>query len=113
MPGNDDGFIRQRKKTVADAGEKGVLVAAREVGAANTAGEERVSGEQKILRRNVEAEAAFGVAGVYRILPSRPRMEIVSLSAGEWSGGRTWGVSTPSHAACSSMMASCGRSALL
>ena len=40
-----------------------LIGAARQIGAANRAGEQRVSGDQFLLRRKVQTDAALGVPG--------------------------------------------------
>ena len=51
------------KKTVVDGLEEGAGVAAGEVGASDGAGEEGVAGDEEFVVGEVEAAAAFGVAG--------------------------------------------------
>lgn len=63
MSGNDGYRIGQSKKVLVDGGEEFAGVASGEVGAADGAGEEGVSGEEEGLLREVEADATFGVAG--------------------------------------------------
>jgi hypothetical protein len=63
MAGNYRGRIRQGQQPVVDGLEQRAGVAAGKVGAANRSREQRVAGEQQILLRQVEADAALGVAG--------------------------------------------------
>ena len=74
VAGNDSYLVGQGEEAVVDGGEKLADVAAGQVGAAYGAGEEGVSGEEESLGWKVEADAAFGVAGVWRMEPVRPVM---------------------------------------
>ena len=62
MAGEDDGSVGQREQLVVDGAEERGAVAAGKVCAADGAGEERVAGQQQVLRREIEADAALGVA---------------------------------------------------
>jgi len=55
-------FVGEGEKAVVEGAEDLVRVAAGQVGAADGSGEKRVSGEEQVFRREVEADAAFGVA---------------------------------------------------
>jgi len=63
VAGNDFNFIGKSEQTVVNGREELAGVASGEVGAANRAGEEGVSGQQERLVGKVEADAAFGMAG--------------------------------------------------
>ena len=63
VAGDDGCGIGERQKAVANAGEEAAVVATGEVGASDRASEEGVAGEQKGVLREVDTEAAFGVAG--------------------------------------------------
>jgi hypothetical protein len=63
VAGDDRRVVWQGKKTLMDRTEKLAGVAAGQVGAADGAGEERVSGEEEGLGGDVETDAAFSVAG--------------------------------------------------
>jgi hypothetical protein len=63
VPGNDGDLVGQSEKSVVDGGQKLANVPAGEVRAAYGACEEGVSGEEEGLGGEVEADAAFGVAG--------------------------------------------------
>jgi hypothetical protein len=63
VPGDDGYFVWEGEEALVDGGEELAGVAAGEVGAADGAGEEGVSGEQEGLVGDVEADAAFRVAG--------------------------------------------------
>ena len=62
MPWNYERGVRQGKQSLADALDKLRVVTARKIRASYRAGKERVSGDQKMVRWDVEAETAFGVA---------------------------------------------------
>jgi len=62
VPRDDGDLVGQGEKTIVDRSKELADVAAREVGAAYTAGEEGVSGEEEGLCGEVETDAAFGVA---------------------------------------------------
>jgi hypothetical protein len=63
VAGDDCDLVGEGEEAVVDGGEELVGVAAGEVGAADGAGEEGVSGEEEGLVGKVEADAALGVAG--------------------------------------------------
>jgi len=63
VPGDNEGIAGQREKAVVDAGDELFVVAAWEIGAAYATGKESVSGDKEMGGGDVEAEAAFGVAG--------------------------------------------------
>jgi hypothetical protein len=63
VAGDDGHGIRQGEKPFADGAEDFSSVTARQVGATDGAGEEGVSGDQELLGREVEANAALGVPG--------------------------------------------------
>jgi hypothetical protein len=60
---DDCDFVGKGEKTLVDGAKEFGRVAAREVGAADGAGEEGVSGQEEMLVRKVEADGAFSVAG--------------------------------------------------
>ena len=70
MPRDDYGVIRQRQYGIMQRAQDLLHVATRQIGAADRAGEERVSGDQLFLRLEEEANAAFGVAGCVQDLRS-------------------------------------------
>jgi hypothetical protein len=59
---DDSRLVGQGEQSVVEGAEDLAAVAAGEVGATDGAGEERVAGEEKILRREVQADAALGVS---------------------------------------------------
>lgn len=63
MAWDDGDVVGEGEETLVDGSEKLVGVASGQVGTAYGAGEEGVSGEEESLGREVEADAAFGVAG--------------------------------------------------
>jgi hypothetical protein len=63
VAGDDDYLVGESEQTVVDGGQNLAGVATGEIGAADGAGEEGVSGEQKGMDWKVEADAAFGVTG--------------------------------------------------
>ena len=63
MAGNDDGFVGQGHNRVMQRAQNFLHRAAGQVGAADRAGEESVAGDQVFFGREVEADAAFGMAG--------------------------------------------------
>ena len=63
VAGDDDGCVGERQQLLVDGADEHGAVAAGQVGAADRAGEEGVAGEQQMLRGEVEADAALGVAG--------------------------------------------------
>lgn len=63
MTGDDGDLVRQGEEGGVDGFEELVGISSGEVGAANGAVEESVSGEQKGLLRDIEADASFGMAG--------------------------------------------------
>jgi hypothetical protein len=62
VAGDDDGRVGQGKQLAVDGAEEGWAVSSGQVCAADGAGEEGVSGEQKVLLGEIEADAALGVA---------------------------------------------------
>lgn len=63
MARDDEGRVREGEEAGVDGAEEGAGIAAGEVGAAYGAGEEGVSGQEERGGGEVEADAAFGVAG--------------------------------------------------
>ena len=63
MTGDDFGGVGQGPKMVMDGVQQLAGVASGQVGAADGAGEESVSGDEEALLGKVEADAALGVAG--------------------------------------------------
>ncbi len=63
MAGHDYGFIGQGQQRVVQRAQYFLHRSAREIGAADGAGEECVACDQLFLGREVEADAAFSVAG--------------------------------------------------
>lgn len=63
MSGDDGDLVGEGEKALVDGGKKLACVATREVGATDRAGEECVSSEEKGLVGEIEADAAFGMAG--------------------------------------------------
>ncbi len=63
VAGDDYGFIRQGQDCVVQGAQDFLHRSAGEIGAADGAGEEGVAGDQLFVGREVEADAAFGVAG--------------------------------------------------
>ena len=62
MAGVDLGVVGQMEQALDDVGAELLVVAPREVGAANAAAEERVAGEDPPFDFGVEADAAHGMA---------------------------------------------------
>jgi hypothetical protein len=63
MAGDDYRFVGQRQHCVVQGAHNFLSIAAGEIGAANGSGEEGISRDQFLFRREVQADAAFGVAG--------------------------------------------------
>lgn len=61
MSGINDGFVGKGPKLPADAVEQGLVVAAREVGAADASPEKDVAADQEAFRGAIEPETAGGV----------------------------------------------------
>jgi len=59
----DSGFVREGEQAGLDGVDDLLAVSTREVGAADAAGEERVSGEDHFERGKMETDGALGVAG--------------------------------------------------
>jgi len=117
MAGEDDGSVGQREQLVVDGAEERGAVAAGKVCAADGAGEERVAGQQQVLRREIEADAALGVAGGVEDAAGKGRRSVADGSDGDELavvervvGGRTSGVSTPSQSAWTAIILTSGRS---
>lgn len=62
MPRNDDDIVRKCEEGAVNGFEELGGVAAGEIGSANGASEEGVSGEEKSLLGEIEADTALGVA---------------------------------------------------
>src|SRR5919198_5520224 len=58
---NDHGVIRQRKQFLANRGEDQPAVAARKVGSADAVAEQRIAGDELLLRGKPQADAAGSV----------------------------------------------------
>jgi len=63
VAGDDYGFIGQGQHGLVQRAHDLLHGAAGQVGAADGAGEQRVAGDQFLLRSEIQADAAFGVAG--------------------------------------------------
>ena len=81
VAGDDYGFVGQSQDCVVEGAEDFWHGAAGEVGAADGAGEEGVAGDQFLFCGEVEADAAFGVAGGVEDLGSE------RAGGDEFSGG--------------------------
>ena len=60
---DDDGGVGQGKQLGVDGTEQGGTIAAGKIGATDGASEKSVAGEEKTFVRQVETDAALGVAG--------------------------------------------------
>ena len=63
VAGDDFGFVGQGEQAGLDGVDDLVVVAAGQVGPADAAGEECVSGEDHLERLEMEADGALGMAG--------------------------------------------------
>src|SRR5271154_2175015 len=63
VAGDDGGCVGQGQEPIVDGLDNFALVSAGQVGPADRASEKGVPGEQQLLGREVEADAALGVAG--------------------------------------------------
>ena len=88
MAGLDFGFDGQGEKPGADGVDDLIEVATGQVGAADAAGEERVSGDKQLERGKVETDGALGVAGGVKHLCGAG-FQAYALAVGEGFVGRS------------------------
>ena len=63
VPGNDNGFVRQRQQTRLDRTEKLAAIATGQIGAAYSFAEERVAGNQFLFLRDPNRQTSLRVPG--------------------------------------------------
>lgn len=97
VAGDDEGLFWQWEQAAVDGVDDLAGVATGQVGAADGACEERVSGDEEIERRKVEADAALGVAwGVDDFSGKRFEADTHAvLKAGVWGFGFWCGNAEP------------------
>src|SRR5580698_9654522 len=88
VAGLDFGFVGQGEKPGADGVDDLIEVATWQVGAADAAGEERVSGDKQLERGKVETDGALGVAGGVKHLCGAG-FQAYALAVGEGFVGRS------------------------
>ena len=107
VAGDDYRFVGQRQHRRVQRAQNFLHRAARQVGAADRTGEERVPGNQFLLSGEVQANAAFGVAGrVQNVGLQRCRRVTLSPWPMLWSILTSPGARIPIQAACTSSILS-------
>ena len=98
MAREDCDVVGEGEERIADGFEELLGVASGEVGAADRAGKEGVSGEEKGLLREIEADAALGVAGGVEdgACQAGDGDDLAVFEAGVWRGDFRGGNAEPS-----------------
>ena len=110
MPRNHSRGIGQHQQAITQGAQDLPTIAPGKIGSPDRSGKESVAGEQQVLLREEETDAAWSVPGVCNTSAGREARPTAKPSSALASGGATSGVGTPSQPACISIMLSRPRS---